>query len=225
MSKLERKQTHRWEKRFILRGICFSKARKLLKARCCSFERMDDNHVSGWSLQGITVHPTSSGHSGCFSHDSPSPKRPPLWNEVCWKSLRPCICRIYYTNMFLLNAVIYWKMSLLCINYLAGFCSSKIQVIISIVMYIYISYYIYIHISIYFSWAPPPPNNSPPGWAFANGTISLFLSLKLVGKKGPFWLGEFMYSCGLEVCLKQPKFEDMILIHRNMGLFSLAIYI
>lgn len=35
-----------------------------------------------------------------------------------------------------------------------------------------------------------PPNNSPPGWAFANGTISLFLSLKMVGKKS-FWLGEF----------------------------------
>ena len=73
MSKLQRKQTHRWEKIFILRGICFGTARKLLKARCCSFERMDDNHVSGWSLlvQGMTVRPTSSGHSGSFSHDSP----------------------------------------------------------------------------------------------------------------------------------------------------------
>lgn len=151
MSKLQRKQTHRWEKIFILRGICFSTARKLLKARCCSFERMDDNHVSGWSLlvQGMTVRPTSSGHSGSFSHDSPSPKRPPLWNEVCWKSLSPCICGICFFKK-LLNAVIYWKMCLLCMNYLAGFCSSKIQACLLLLKRLHIIY-IYIYIC---SWPP-----------------------------------------------------------------------
>ena len=48
---------------------------------------------------------------------------------------------------------------------------------ISIVIY-NISYIIYIY-----KCSCPPHNNSPPGWAFANGTISLFLSLKMVGKK------------------------------------------
>lgn len=86
-------------------------------------------------------------------------------------------------KMCLLNAVIYWKMCVLCMNYLAGFCSSKILVYL---LWYIIYHILYIYINVH---APPIIIHRLVG-PLPMEQSRFFWASRWWGKKS-FWLGEF----------------------------------